>query len=106
MKNLALKCGDSVGIIQYRNDGSTRRLTMYTLVKPGVKIKGGLILNSPLHLFIENLGFDHKADKKIHTLQIRSSKFFRNIRVVEIERKPKWYTTILRNLIFWRKMDK
>lgn len=95
---LTLRSGDKVTIF------NGEHVITYTLRHNYSKKPGTLLIGSPLHLFIENLGLGIKPIKKHHTIKISErSRYFKPYEVLEIERKTPWYITILRFIRSLRK---
>jgi len=99
-RKLALQCGDKVTL------KIDNKIKLYLITNKQTEKEGEIILNSPYHIFIENLGLLIKPNIKKHSIFISKfskQKTFFNIEVLEIERKNVWYITLANKLIFWKK---
>jgi hypothetical protein len=94
-KKLALRSGDVVTI----KDVALDKLIAMRMCDKLSKHDGEILINSPLHLFIENLGLYIKPFKKQHTIRVPGKSYFKNIVVIEIKRKQPWYTAMWTNTV-------
>ena len=94
-KKLALRSGDKIII----KDVTSDKLVTLKVCSKLTKHDGEVLLESPLHLFIENLGLFNKPTRTKNTIKIPGKIYFKNIIVLEIKRKQPWYTTILTKVI-------
>lgn len=106
MKRLILRSGDRVTISKHSRNGNSKLYT-YEVIKPGkitpldLRNDRYLNFNSTLHRYMENVGINptHKQrETALARFPRNQRKYFRNIEVLEIERKKKWYTSILNKL--------
>lgn len=100
---LALRSGD---IVITREKGKIINRTVTTARRAGDISGEVVIINSPLHVLIENLGLlTVNPNKKIHSVKIPglSESYFKHIVILEIERKKKWYTSIVNKLVYLMK---
>jgi len=107
MGKLTLRCGDEVTLVKHHDDGSNEVLTL-TIVNMKSSFKGYniLIQNSTLHKYLEKVGIKPTKKQKIAALKIfpkNQRKYFSKIELLEIKKRDKWYITILRKLVFWKK---
>ena len=110
MGKLTLRCGDKVTIAKHLEDGKTEiyKFIISNSKKSSIGIPI-IIETSILHKYLESIGLKPTKLQKQKALKKfpKSQKFYLSkIELLEIERKKKWYISILNKLAFWKEKKK
>lgn len=99
-KKLNLRIGDIITLVEDKNN--TKNLIVYTVKSRHTTSRVNIIFkNTLMAKFIEYLGTNYSRTEKTQILRKIPKEFrplFKNLEVIEIKRKEKWYITILNKL--------
>jgi len=103
MKRLTLQRGDKVTLVHHHKGDS--KLIVYKVAKPGDNFENNAIIyNSTLHKYLERIGINPTYKQRLSALSFfpkNQRRHFRHIELLEVEKKEKWYTSILHRLQSW-----